>query len=72
MKNSLQPKTQTVGKYKLKGTKMDKVGYRVKRNHIPIVITRYGANTMDIRSSNIWKDDLNLLHFQGHKLHSKI
>jgi hypothetical protein len=51
---------------------MDKVGYRVKRNHIPIVITRHGANTMDIWSSNIWKDDLNLLHFQGHKLHSKI
>lgn len=72
MKNSLQPKTQSVGKYKLKGTKKDKVGYRVKRNHIPIVMTRHGANTMDIRSSNIWKDEVNLLHFQGHKLHSKI
>lgn len=56
MKNSLQPKTQTVGKYKLKGTKKDKVGYRVKRNHISIVITRHRANTMDIRSSNIWKE----------------
>lgn len=34
-----------VGKYTLKGTKKDKVGYKVKRNHIPIVITRHGANT---------------------------
>lgn len=28
-----------------KAQKKDKVGYKVKRNHIPIVITRHGANT---------------------------